>query len=233
MAVAVLASAAPTIVQINLCGCGISCSMLDMNRSINSRIAITVGHYIAGGITTKRYQKCTRRGRIELYSTMTWAWQDFRAGARSLSRLLPFTSHQRLGGPFVVCEIAGQYEDTFDDVDEHLLDYFTYKAVKTILAQLHEMNPDQHTWFHDFVVKNKPQDGKLFLRALVKERRELGERVMVTRLHLFNKWVKRYKHDNVEKAISDQNLDLLRERLIQTVRMPSDGEDFESPLSST
>jgi hypothetical protein len=41
-----------------------------------------------------------------------------------------------------------------------------------------------------FVVNNKPQDSKLFLRVLVKEKQQLGERVMVTRLHLFNKWVK-------------------------------------------
>jgi len=107
-------------------------------------------------------------------------------------------------------------------------------------------------WDRSFVVNNKPQDSKLFLRTLVKvqvspfatvcnilfsifnfqfmycccsdlfrwsfcavrcdsvllifkvsifqqERQELGERVMVTRLHLFNKWVKVSPHYHVWK----------------------------------
>jgi hypothetical protein len=80
-----------------------------------------------------------------------------------------------------------------------------------------------------FVVNNKPQDSKLFLRVLVKEKQELGERVMVTRLHLFNKWVKKYNHAQMHEAISDQNLELLRERLIQTVKLTSDVDDIERP----
>ncbi|MCO5561137.1 hypothetical protein L7F22_014758 [Adiantum nelumboides] len=90
----------------------------------------------------------------------------------------------------VKCEIAGQYEESFADVDKHLLDYFTFKAVRTVLVQLYEMNPAQYTWFYRFVVENKPQDSKVFLSVLVKERQELGERVMVTRLHLYNLWIK-------------------------------------------
>lgn len=31
---------------------------------------------------------------------------------------------------------------------QHLVDYFTYKAVKTVLAQLSEMNPLQYAWFY-------------------------------------------------------------------------------------
>jgi hypothetical protein len=112
---------------------------------------------------------------------------------------------------------------------QHLVDYFTYKAVKTVLAQLSEMNPLKYAWFYNFVVNNKPQDSKLFLRVLVKEKQELGERVMVTRLHLFNKWVKKYNHAQMHKAISDQNLELLRERLIQTVKLTSDGDDIDRP----
>ncbi|KAH7404631.1 hypothetical protein KP509_15G035500 [Ceratopteris richardii] len=125
----------------------------------------------------------------------------------------------------VKCDIGGQYEDSFADVDKHLIDYFTFKAVRTVLVQLYEMNPTQYNWFYRFVLEKNPQDGKYFLKSLVKERQELGERVMVTRLHLYNLWIKKYDHDTVCKAISDQNLALLRERLVQTVKWPSAEDD--------
>lgn len=133
--------------------------------------------------------------------------------------------HQKRHSLVVVDEFAGQYEENFADVGKHLLDYFTFKAVKTVLTQLYEMNPTEYRWFYNYVANNKPSDGKRFLRLLVKERQELGERVMVTRLHLFNKWAKGYSHVDMHKAISDQNLELMRERLVQTIRWPSDSEN--------
>jgi len=164
----------------------------------------------------------------KLHNSMTHAWQDSRHSARVLVQAVPCSTSGH-HAPMVVDELGGQYEDTFDDVEKHLLDYFTYKGVKTVLAQLSEMNPPEYAWFYNFVVNNKPQDSKLFLRTLVKERQELGERVMVTRLHLFNKWVKKYNHAQMHKAISDQNLELLRERLIQTVKLTSDGDNIDRP----
>lgn len=131
--------------------------------------------------------------------------------------------HNKRSKLIVVNEIGGQYEDSFADVDKHLLDYLTFKAVKTVLAQLLEMNPGQYRWFYSFVVNNQVQDGKHFCRTLVKESQELGERVMITRLHLFNKWVKKYDHANMYKYISSENVEILRERLIQTVKfVPED-----------
>ncbi|KAG7035863.1 Chaperonin-like RbcX protein 2, chloroplastic, partial [Cucurbita argyrosperma subsp. argyrosperma] len=119
-------------------------------------------------------------------------------------------------------EFAGQYEDSFDDVKMQIQNYFTFKAVKTVLNQLYEMNPTQYRWFYDFVVNHKPGDGKRFIRTLVKEKQDLAERVMVTRLHLYNKWVKKCDHAEIYKEISDENLELMRERLMETVIWPSD-----------
>eukprot|EP00250_Pteridium_aquilinum_P031596 c43896_g1_i1 orf=567-1226(-) len=159
--------------------------------------------------------------------TLQARWDDWRFSARLLlSRKGKKPAHVgRRGCVPVRCEIAGQYEESFADVDKHLLDYFTFKAVRTVLVQLYEMNPAQYTWFYRFVVENKPQDSKVFLSSLVKERQELGERVMVTRLHLFNLWIKKYDHAKMYQAISDQNLELLRERLVQTVKWPSADTD--------
>ncbi|KAG6553755.1 hypothetical protein Mapa_004670 [Marchantia paleacea] len=162
-------------------------------------------------------------GCLVLENSWACAWQDWRSGAKVLAQLVPAAGVRSSGGrqrrPFIVKDdLGGQYEDSFDDVDKHLLDYFTFKAVRTVLAQLSEMNPHQYAWFYNYVVNAKPQDSKVFLQRLVKEKQELAERVMVTRLHLFNKWVKKYNHAQLHKAISDENLELLRERLMQTVK---------------
>ncbi|KAL2332890.1 hypothetical protein Fmac_014103 [Flemingia macrophylla] len=127
----------------------------------------------------------------------------------------------------IVNEIGGQYEDTFDDVKTQMLNYFTYKAVRTVLHQLYEMNPPKYTWFYNFVVANKPAEGKRFIRSLGKEQQELAERVMVTRLHLYGKWVKKCDHAEIYKEISDENLELMRERLMETVIWPSDDTNTE------
>ncbi|XAR62336.1 hypothetical protein NMG60_11017060 [Bertholletia excelsa] len=127
----------------------------------------------------------------------------------------------------IVNELAGQYEDSFDDFKTQMLNYFTYKAVRTVLHQLYEMNPQNYMWFHNFVATNKPSDGKRFIRVLVKEKQELAERVMVTRLHLYGKWMKKCNHAEIYKEISDQNLELMRERLMETVIWPSDDTNME------
>ncbi|XP_022148835.1 chaperonin-like RbcX protein 2, chloroplastic [Momordica charantia] len=123
-------------------------------------------------------------------------------------------------------EFAGQYEDSFDDVKMQIQNYFTYKAVRTVLNQLYEMNPTQYRWFYDFVTNHKPGDGKRFIRTLVKEKQDLAERVMITRLHLYGKWVKKCDHAEIYKEISDENLDLMRERLMETVIWPSEDKSF-------
>jgi len=137
------------------------------------------------------------------------------------------SSWSKRGGLGIVCNLAGQYEDSFDDVQRQLMNYFTYKAVRTVLTQLYELNPPSYRWFYNFVAVNKPTDGKHFLRALSKERQELAERVMITRLHLYGKWIKKYDHANTYEKISDENLTLMRERLMETVIWPTDDTNTE------
>ncbi|KAL1307250.1 hypothetical protein HN51_049223 [Arachis hypogaea] len=127
----------------------------------------------------------------------------------------------------IVNELGGQYEETFNDVKTQLLNYFTVKAVRTVLQQLYEMNPPKYRFFYNFVATNEPSDGKRFLRSLAKEHQELAERVMVTRLHLYGKWVKKCNHAEIYEDISNENLELMRERLIETVIWPSDDTNTE------
>ncbi|KAJ6828092.1 chaperonin-like RbcX protein 2, chloroplastic [Iris pallida] len=127
----------------------------------------------------------------------------------------------------VVGEVAGQYEEGFEDVETQIINYFTYKATRTVLHQLYEMNPPKYRWFYNFLVTNKPTDGKRFLRHLGKEKQDLAERVMITRLHLYGKWIKKLDHAKMYNRISEENLAMMRERLMETVIWPSDDTNTE------
>ncbi|GMI92358.1 homologue of cyanobacterial RbcX 2 [Hibiscus trionum] len=166
---------------------------------------------------------------LELGSSFVNSWHDSRCSYKMIPGVVNKTSmkqpkDRRL---VVVNNLGGQYEDTFGDVKRQLLNYFTYKAVRTVLNQLYEINPPQYTWFYQFAAANKPTDGKRFLRILSKERQELAERVMITRLHLYGKWIKKCDHGEIYKEISDENLELMRERLMETVVWPSDDSNTE------
>ncbi|KAK1589443.1 hypothetical protein Q3G72_034112 [Acer saccharum] len=165
--------------------------------------------------------------RVELGSSFVDSWPDRRLSSKAISNTVN-RKQQRKGRRLVIVnELAGQYEDSFEDVKTQILNYFTYKAVRTVLNQLYEMNPTQYRWFYDFVATNKPGDGKHFIRSLGKENHDLAERVMITRLHLYGKWIKKCDHAQIYKEISDENLELMRERLIETVIWPSDDTNTE------
>ncbi|KAM1256113.1 hypothetical protein ACFX1Q_030268 [Malus domestica] len=162
-------------------------------------------------------------GSLELGSSFIDFGHDRRFSMKSLPVTGNRSTRKRKNRGFVIVnELGGQYEDSFEDVKTQLLNYFTYKAVRTVMNQLYEMNPTQYRWLYDFVATHKPGDGKRFLRTLGKERHELAERVMVTRLHLYGKWVKKCDHAEIYQGISDENLELMRERLFETVIWPSD-----------
>eukprot|EP00898_Chlorokybus_atmophyticus_P004997 jgi/Chlat1/5499/Chrsp360S00833 len=123
-----------------------------------------------------------------------------------------------------VCgDIAGEYGDTFADVDKTLVDYFTFKALKTVLSQLSETDPPKYMWLYQFSASNKPHDSKYFLRQVIQEQQELGERIMVTRLNLYDKWIVAHDYLDTRQRLQDSNLEILRERLTQTIAfMPDD-----------
>ncbi|KAK3443575.1 hypothetical protein EUGRSUZ_B03687 [Eucalyptus grandis] len=177
-------------------------------------------------------KQLSRPGSLELGSSFLDSWNDWRLKAKAISgntrRHRCFSKKPRKHQNFkVVSELAGQYEDSFEDVKTQILNYFTYKAVRTVLSQLYEMNPTQYRWFYEFVATNKPGDGKRFIKILGKEKHDLAERVMITRLHLYGKWVKKCNHAEIYQEISDENLELMRERLMETVIWPSDDMNTE------
>ncbi|PKA58242.1 hypothetical protein AXF42_Ash012965 [Apostasia shenzhenica] len=160
-----------------------------------------------------------------LSSSFIGGWGDRRRPAvRSKKK-------ERSGG-VIVDELGGHYEEGFDDVHRQLINYFTYKAIRTVLHQLYEMNPPKYIWFYNFVSNGEVKDGTRFLQALGKEHQELAERVMVTRLHLYGKWIKKCDHAKMYQRISDENLKLMRERLMETIIWPSEDTNAENAGSS-
>ncbi|KAJ9164347.1 hypothetical protein P3X46_023936 [Hevea brasiliensis] len=170
-------------------------------------------------------KQLVKPGLLVLGSSFVVSWHDWRLSSKAISGVVSTKSSRKQRKDrrrVFVCELGGQYEDSFVDVKTQILNYFTYKAVRTVLHQLYEMNPTQYRWFYNFVASNKPGEGRRFIRTLVKEHQGLAERVMVTRLHLYGKWVKKCNHAEIYQEISDENLELMRERLKETVIWPSD-----------
>ena len=58
----------------------------------------------------------------------------------------------------------------------------SHKAVRLVLSQLQENDMGRYTWLYQFTTANKPNDAEEYCKALMREERELGERVMVTRV---------------------------------------------------
>ncbi|XP_011025534.1 PREDICTED: uncharacterized protein LOC105126381 [Populus euphratica] len=203
------------------------CLCLDALPTTNNGLKSS-GDLVLQRSSMKRKQ-LTRPGSLELGSSFVDSWHDWRLSSKAISGIVSKSSRKQRKdrGLVVVNELGGQYEDSFEDVKMQLINYFTYKAVRTVLNQLYEMNPTQYTWFYNFVAQNKPGDGKRFIRSLGKEKQDLAERVMVTRLSLYGKWVKKCDHAEIYKEISDENLELMRERLMETVKWPSDDTNTE------
>ncbi|KAI3937821.1 hypothetical protein MKW92_039098 [Papaver armeniacum] len=200
------------------------CLCLDTlsSSAINMKSSAELGFY--------KKRNSSSSGQLELSSSFVDAWHEWRLSAKVLSGFVNQHSmkHKKISRGLVISNnLGGQYEESFEDVKRQVLNYFTYKAVRTVLTQLYEMNPTNYRWFYDFVVNNKPGDGKRFLRILVKENIELAERVMVTRLHLYGKWIKKCDHAAMYEEITQENLELMRERLMETVIWPSDDTNTE------
>ncbi|CAO2837328.1 unnamed protein product [Amaranthus hypochondriacus] len=166
----------------------------------------------------KKQLRSREIGSLELSSSFVDSGKEFLGIVNKRSS----RKQKKVRSPLIVNELGGQYEESFEDVKTQLLNYFTYKAARTVLNQLYEMNPPQYTWLYNFLLKNKPADGKIFIRKLGKEKQDLAERIMVTRLHLYGKWIKKCDHAEIYKNISDENLELMREKLLETIVWPSD-----------
>nr|QBK82205.1 chaperonin family protein RbcX [Gloeothece reniformis CCALA 1113] len=70
------------------------------------------------------------------------------------------------------------------DTAKVLQSYLTYQAVRTIIDQLSETNPNQAIWLSQYSSTNKIQDGEAYLEGMMAENKELVLRIMTVREHL-------------------------------------------------
>ncbi|KAL0370360.1 UNVERIFIED_CONTAM: Chaperonin-like RbcX protein 2, chloroplastic [Sesamum radiatum] len=197
-------------------------SLVDGKACLDATMSASGGLILQRHFVGRTRKRVPRLGSLELRSSFL----DY-SSVRALSGSKNLRKQRKNRSLVIVGELLGQYEDSFEDVKEQILYYFTYKAVRTVLNQLYEMNPTQYRWLYNFVASNELGYGKHFIRNLGKEQHELAERVMVTRLHLYGRWIKKCDHTEMYERISDQNLELMRERLMETVIWPSDDSNTE------
>ncbi|KAL3380752.1 hypothetical protein AABB24_001080 [Solanum stoloniferum] len=172
------------------------------------------------------------RKQLNLSSSFLEAWCEWRLSAKMVSLALNGGSRkrQKIRKFTVVGGLEVEDDDSGEDVKNEIINVITYKAVRTVLQQLYEMNPPQYTWFYNFIANHVPNTGKNFLQQLFKEKRELAERVMITRLSLYSIWMEKCDHAELYNRISDENVELMRERLAQTVIWPSDDDEIAGSL---
>ncbi|KAK4372162.1 hypothetical protein RND71_007546 [Anisodus tanguticus] len=209
------------------------------------------------------------RKQLNLSSSFLEIWCEWKLSAKMISLAANGGSRkrQKVGKFSVVGGLEVEDDDSGEDVKNEMINVITYKAVRTVLQQLYEMNPPQYTWFYklgmlcfgatkgvtykwskkwsnnlrklgsnqsrgdtSFIVQHVPNTGKDFLQQLFKEKRELAERVMITRLNLYSIWMQKCDHAEIYNRISDQNVELMRERLTQTVIWQSEDEEIAGSL---
>jgi RbcX protein len=104
------------------------------------------------------------------------------------------------------------------DTAKVLQSYLTYQAVRTIIEQLSETNPNQAIWLSQYSSKNKVQDGEAYLEELMSEDKELVMRILTVREHLAET-ILDFLPEMVRAGISQANIEHRRqllERLTQT-----------------
>ena len=98
------------------------------------------------------------------------------------------------------------------DTANVLTSYFTYQALRIVLAQLSENDPPQALWLHSFSSRNSIQNGEAFLLALLQEKQELAFRLMTVRQHLAEE-VADFLPEMVRASIQQSNMEHRRQHL--------------------
>eukprot|EP00667_Euglena_gracilis_P011169 EG_transcript_11390 len=113
------------------------------------------------------------------------------------------------------------------DVENHLMNYLTYKAARIVLTQLVEtdlspMKAD-YMWFRHFCLENSMTDSEGFLKKLSTTRPSFAERLMVTRLDAFTQWSKGYAEGHMRQRLLDSDLRVRKHQLAAAIQLEARG----------
>eukprot|EP00898_Chlorokybus_atmophyticus_P001445 jgi/Chlat1/2300/Chrsp17S08730 len=103
---------------------------------------------------------------------------------------------------------------------EQLHNFFTYVAVRIVLAQLQAYNPEAHRDLRSFVDAHSLSDGDAFLVALMRESPAHAMRVMEVRAAYAEE---DFEWDNLQrlatKGIAKANSDIMRRHVSETANL--------------
>ncbi|UFP93062.1 RuBisCO chaperone RbcX [Gloeobacter morelensis] len=110
-----------------------------------------------------------------------------------------------------------------------LVSYLTYQAVRVVLDQLRETDPQRAIWFNQFSTAKTLQDGEAYLRELAPVDPALAMRVMTVREHLAEQ-VADFLPELVRTGVQQSNMDHRRQYIERTLRLESPAEsEAETP----
>ena len=102
-----------------------------------------------------------------------------------------------------------------NDTAAVLQSYLTYQAVRIILDQLSETNPNQAIWLRQYVSSHNIQQGETFIEELMTEDKELVLRILKVREYLASEvleFIPQMVRHNINQANMEHRRQLL-ERL--------------------
>ncbi|MGK7946964.1 MAG: chaperonin family protein RbcX [Microcystaceae cyanobacterium] len=105
-----------------------------------------------------------------------------------------------------------------------LQSYLTYQAVRTIIDQLSETNPNQSLWLRQYLACHNVQQGEAFLEELMGDNKELLLRILTVREHIADQ-ILDFMPEMVRSNISQANIEHRRQLLERLTRSSMSTED--------
>ncbi|HIK38645.1 MAG: chaperonin family protein RbcX [Geminocystis sp.] len=124
------------------------------------------------------------------------------------------------------------YKNIAKDTARVLQSYLTYQAVKIIISQLSETNPQQAMWLSQYSDRTKVQDGESYLSQLLGENKELVLRILTVREDIANH-ILEFLPEMVKTNILQSNIEH-RRRLLESLTQvsPNDSQQFHPEIDS-
>jgi vacuolar-type H+-ATPase subunit F/Vma7 len=113
------------------------------------------------------------------------------------------------------------------DTVKTLQSYLTYQAVRTVLTQLRETNPQLSIWLHGFSATEKIQDGEAYLEELFREKPDLALRIMIVREHIAEE-ISEFLPEMVRLGIQQANMQHRREHLERITQLDLSNSSSQS-----
>jgi RbcX protein len=104
------------------------------------------------------------------------------------------------------------------DTAKVLVSYLTYQAVRVVVAQLSETNPERAIWLNRFSTRQMIQDGEAYLSELLEVDSEMAFRLMTVREYLANETTE-FLPEMVQSEVQQANMGYRRQYLERVTQL--------------